>query len=113
MPIDKPGIRRDRVGIMKSNQGRGNGKRSTTRRGEGTRVGQPATLEKNPDAAETLSVGHGHGQIAPVTHTESNGAEPPFRTCLLEALRTADGEAAVRILGQAASTASSGDHLTR
>ena len=98
---------------MNNSRRRDNGKSSSTRGGEGTSVGQPATPERNPDAAETLSVRHGHGQIAPVTHTESSGAEPPFRTCLLEALRTADGEAAVRILGQAASTASSGDHLTR
>jgi len=60
-----------------------------------------------------VSLRNGQGQIAPVTHTESSGDAPPFRTRLLEALRTSDGEAAVRILGQAASTASSGDQESR
>src|ERR1035438_2112842 len=113
MPIDTPGMPSCRVWTMKTSQSHGNRKSSSTRRGDGTRVGQPATLQRNHDTAETMTVSQGQGQIAPVTPIESSDDKPPFRARLLEALRTSDGEAAVRILGQVASTSSSGDQGSR
>lgn len=76
-------------------------------------MGQPVTLERNPDAAGTLSVRHGKRQIAPVAPTEPGDDEPPFRTRLLEALKTTDGVTALRILGEVAATAPASNFADR
>ena len=98
---------------MKNSQSCGSGKSSSTKTDERMSVGQPATPERNPDAAETLSARQGKGQIAPVAPTEPSDDELPFRTRLLEALRTADSVTALRILGQVAKTTPASDQQSQ